>query len=176
MDVNLQNAYVEVLLDNFVSVIKQNVMFQAQIEIMTKNLNSMGEMKDKVTKLESEREELRIQLNNTKNENVNLKNDANVRISPEEKNRLQSAVNDYMRQVKTLNQEIVKVKSESQDVLVRNANYIEDLNKYIQRLESAIPANKLKKLKTVDILQFEETPEPTENNELSDNVKSGGSF
>jgi hypothetical protein len=33
MDVRLQNAYVEVLLGNFMEVVKQNLMFQAQIEV-----------------------------------------------------------------------------------------------------------------------------------------------
>ena len=33
MDVKLQNAYVEVLLGNFMEVVKQNLMFQAQLEV-----------------------------------------------------------------------------------------------------------------------------------------------
>ena len=32
MDINLQNAYVEVVLENFLSVVKQNLLFQAQLE------------------------------------------------------------------------------------------------------------------------------------------------
>jgi hypothetical protein len=51
MDVRLQNAYVEVLLDNFISVIKQNIMFQAQLEVMNKNVNEADETKRKIAEL-----------------------------------------------------------------------------------------------------------------------------
>ena len=45
MDVNLQNVYTEVLLDNFIAVIKQNIMFQAQIEVMSKSLTEFDKLK-----------------------------------------------------------------------------------------------------------------------------------
>ena len=48
MDVRLQNAYVEVLLGNFMEVVKQNLMFQAQIEV---NKNSLQEAEDSVRRL-----------------------------------------------------------------------------------------------------------------------------
>ena len=49
MDVNLQNVYTEVLLDNFIAVIKQNIMFQSQIEVMTKSLSEFDKVrKEKV--------------------------------------------------------------------------------------------------------------------------------
>ena len=69
----------------------------------------------------------------------------------QEKDRLQSAVNDYMRQLKETQQEVLKVKSESQDVLLQNNNRIEELTKYVTRLEAVVPANKLKKLKVGEV-------------------------
>ena len=48
MDVRLQNAYVEVLLGNFMEVVKQNLLFQAQIEV---NKNSLHEADDSVRRL-----------------------------------------------------------------------------------------------------------------------------
>ena len=38
MDIKLQNAYVKVVLDNFMEVVKQNLLFQAQLEIMKAEL------------------------------------------------------------------------------------------------------------------------------------------
>lgn len=201
MDIQLQNAYVEVLLDNFMSVVKQNIMFQAQLEVMKKTLNELNAKQDNVELLQSQNAELEKQLQLLTSENVVLKNDVNSRVAPEtlrnEKSRLQSAVNDYMRQVKTLKTELMEVKAESQEVLVKNNNHIDELNKYIQRLESVVPANKLKKLKINETTQEEqvtETPEVTEvvenpteqlltfveeevkQPENDDIVKSGGSF
>ena len=203
MDIQLQNAYVEVLLDNFMSVVKQNIMFQAQLEVMKKTLNELNAKQDNVELLQSQNAELEKQLQLLTSENVVLKNDVNSRVAPEtlrnEKSRLQSAVNDYMRQVKTLKTELMEVKAESQEVLVKNNNHIDKLNKYIQRLESVVPANKLKKLKINETTQEEqvtETPEVTEVVENpteqlltfveeevkqpeiidTDNIKSGGSF
>lgn len=198
MDVKLQNAYVEVLLDNFISVIKQNIMFQAQLEVMRGNITEADEIKRKVLELSERNAELQqtvslleTQIESLSGENSNLKStvdqkDAQVSSTltlRQEKDRLQSAVNDYMRQIKLLKEDVLKAKAESQDALVSSTHQIDDLNKYIQRLESVVPANKLKKIKTGDLTQFEQ-PEKTEEvhevQELKvvedDNVKSGGSF
>lgn len=201
MDIQLQNAYVEVLLDNFMSVVKQNIMFQAQLEVLKKTLNEVNAKQDALDALTSRNAELENALQALTSENVVLKNDVNSRVTPEtlrnEKSRLQSAVNDYMRQVKTLKTELMEVKVESQEVLVKNNNHIDELNKYIQRLESVVPANKLKKLKINETTQEEQVIETTEVSEVAekpteqlltfvedikqpeiidDNVKSGGSF
>lgn len=200
MDIQLQNAYVEVLLDNFMSVVKQNIMFQAQLEVMKKTLNELNAKQDNVELLQSQNAELEKQLQLLTSENVVLKNDVNSRVAPEtlrnEKSRLQSAVNDYMRQVKTLQSELMEVRAESQEVLIKNNNHIEELNKYINRLESVVPANKLKKVKLGEIspiveepsneipvstieqvLTFGETGSQSEQPESTeDNIKSGGSF
>lgn len=200
MDLQLQNAYVEVLLDNFMSVVKQNIMFQAQLEVMKKTLNEMSVKQDNVEALQSKNVELEKQLQLLTSENVVLKNDVNSRVAPEtlrnEKSRLQSAVNDYMRQVKNLQSELMEVRAESQEVLIKNNNHIEELNKYINRLESVVPANKLKKVKMGEItpvveepsneipvstieqaLTFGETSSQSEQSESTeDNIKSGGSF
>jgi replication initiation and membrane attachment protein DnaB len=97
----------------------------------------------------------------------------------QEKQRLQSAVNDYMRQLNEAKNEVLRVRSESQDVLLQNNNRIEELTKYISRLEVAVPANKLKKVKLGESIQ-PETPEVTEiipSLPLGDeSVKNGGTF
>ena len=167
MDVRLQNAYVEVLLDNFVSVIKQNVMFQAQLEVMNKSVAEADETKRKINELATSNIELQKLVDSLTGENNTLKNNVNnsqlqvntANTIREEKTRLQAAVNDYMRQNKTLTADLAKYKSE-----------VEDQNKYIAKLEELVPLNKLRKLRKVDITEFvEKAPE-------SDNVKSGGTF
>ena len=188
MDVKLQNAYVEVLLDNFIAVIKQNIMFQAQLEVLNKNVQEADEVKRKVKELSDRNVELQAQLSECESSNKTLSGEVgNLKTSVgekdaqvsstnslrQEKDRLQSAVNDYMRQIKKLNEDLLKAKSESSDALVRNTTQIEELNKYIQKLEMVVPANKLKKVKTGDISDFVKTEEPIVEDET---IKNGGTF
>lgn len=176
MDVRLQNAYVEVLLGNFMEVVKQNLMFQAQIEV---NKNSLQEAEDSVRRLREVSDsnvelqkrisQLELELNNSK---------ANL-VDKTEKDRLQSAVNDYMRQLKATQQEVLKAKSESQDVLLQNNSRIEELTKYVARLEAVVPANKLKKVKLGEVVQSDSPEIIVEESVLpmiDDSVKSGGTF
>jgi chromosome segregation ATPase len=190
MDVKLQNAYVEVLLDNFLAVVKQNLMFQAQLEVMKGSVNEADDVKRKIAEL-SERnftlqqtnDDLSRKLESLDGENVSLKNDVgqkdiqvnNTENIIREKDRLQSSVNGYMRQIKSLEDEIKDVKSQSQEVLISNNKRIEELTKYIDKLEIVVPANKLKKVKSIDLTQFE-SKEILLQEEVEDNVKTGGTF
>ena len=170
MDVNLQNVYAEVLLDNFVAVIKQNIMFQAQLEVLTKNASDSEKLKSEIYELKRTNNDLQQKVNNLSG--MKLDNDSFNNLK-QEKDRLQSAVNDYMRQIKKLNEDLLKAKSESSDALVKNASQVEELNKYIQKLEMVVPANKLKKVKTGDISNFVKIEEPIVDDET---VKNGGTF
>lgn len=183
MDVRLQNAYVEVLLANFMEVVKQNVMFQAQLEV---NKNSLREAEDLIRKL-TEVSEANIQYQTQLVEKDKVINELSKvkssfqdsEIYKQEKNRLQNTVNDYMRQLKSAQQEVLAVKSESQNVLLQNNNRIEELTKYVARLENVVPANKLKKVKLGEVVQtdiqaIEEITLPIHDDEVL--VKTGGTF
>jgi predicted RNase H-like nuclease (RuvC/YqgF family) len=173
MDVKLQNAYVEVLLDNFMAVVKQNIMFQAQMEIMKSAVSEADDVKRKILELsdrnvllQQTNDQLVNKLESLTGENVNLKTTVgqkdievnNTTNIIREKDRLQSAVNTYMKQIKTL-----------EETSVDNIKRIEELTKYIDKLEMVVPVNKLKKLKSVDLTAFGVE-------EVQDNVKSGGTF
>jgi len=179
MDVRLQNAYVEVLLGNFMEVVKQNIMFQAQLEVANKENKDTSEIQrrlkevsDSNVELQKELIEKNRELSNITTERNSLKTSSDATSSlSQEKQRLQAAVNDYMRQLKEAKEETLRVKSESQDVLLQNNNRIEELTKYVARLELAIPANKLKRVKLGESIQS--TPEVTDSDEA---VKNGGTF
>jgi DNA repair exonuclease SbcCD ATPase subunit len=178
MDVKLQNAYVEVLLDNFLSVVKQNVMFQAQLktlndtsEELVNTKKALEDLNNRYRDCETRFGEASSQINSLKTDNINEINALKTDISNKhnqiqqsenitnDKNRLQSAVNDYMKQVKKLEDE----KAENQIVSNDLKNSISILNKYISNLEPLVPVTKLKKLKS----EFESK---------DDTVKNGGSF
>ena len=179
MDVRLQNAYVEVLLGNFMEVVKQNLMLQAQLEVVKTDSKDTPELQRRLKEVSDSNIELQKQVlekdkkvNELTVERDTLKNSVNNTDSiKQEKQRLQSAVNDYMRQLNESKTELLTVKSESQNVLLQNNNRIEELTKYISRLEAAVPANKLKKVKLGENIQ-PETPEVTED----ESVKNGGTF
>jgi prefoldin subunit 5 len=167
MDVKLQNAYVEVLLDNFLSVVKQNVMFQAQLktlndtsEELVNTKKALEDLNNRYRDCESRFGEVSSQKNELIVDNANKSNQ--IRSSENainDRNRLQSAVNDYMKQVKKLEDE----KAENQIISNDLKNSISTLNKYISNLEPLVPVTKLKKLKS----EFESK---------DDIVKNGGSF
>jgi predicted nucleic acid-binding Zn-ribbon protein len=169
MDVNLQNVYADVLLDNFIAVIKQNIMFQAQIEIMTKSLSEFDKLKKEKLEFEKNYSNLKEQFDRLSGEfnvaKTTVSQTENLAISSNnlkaDKDRLQSAVNDYMKQVKRLENQISDIKKSQ-----------EEQDKYISKLESVIPATKLKKLKTVDLTEFEQT----EQTIVDDVTKNGGTF
>lgn len=169
MNVDLQNVYAEVLLDNFVAVIKQNIMFQAQLEVLTKNSSDSEKLKSEIYELKRENNELNQKVNQLSGTQIDTSSFNSLK---QDKDRLQTAVNDYMRQIKQLNQDLLKVKAESQETIVANSNRMEELNKYIDKLESVVPASKLKKIKTGDISDFIKE-EPVIEDE---SVKNGGSF
>lgn len=169
MDVNLQNVYAEVLLDNFIAVIKQNIMFQAQIEVMTKSLSEFDKVKKEKLEFEKNYSNLKEEFDRLNGEfniaKTTVSQTENLTISSNnlkvDKDRLQSAVNDYMKQVKRLENQISDIKKSQ-----------EEQDKYISKLESVIPATKLKKLKTVDLTEFAQA----EQTIVDDDTKNGGTF
>ena len=185
MDIKLQNAYVEVLLGNFMEVVKQNLMFQAQLEMFKSEVAEGQAIKRKIDELTVSNNQLQKTIQDQskelqdKTKQVSLVNSSDNLILKQEKDRLQNAVNDYMRQLKESQQKVLEVKSESQDVLLQNTNRIEELTKYVTRLEAVVSANKLKKVKLGEVIQ-PDSPEITVElpsvTTSDDNVKSGGTF
>lgn len=173
MDVNLQNVYAEVLLDNFIAVIKQNIMFQAQLELLTKNASDSEKLKSEIYELKRTNNDLQQKVNNLSGLQVDTSSFNGIK---QEKDRLQSAVNDYMKQIKRLDEELLKVKAESQETLMMNSNRMEELNKYIEKLERVVPANKLKKLKAGDITEFAKNDDVVVIEDNDEQIKNGGTF
>lgn len=165
MDVKLQNAYVEVLLDNFLSVVKQNVMFQAQLKTLTDASQELANTKKALEDLAEkyrESESRFSDMNNTVNalrvDNSNKESQiVNTTSLQKEKDRLQTAANDLMRQLGQLKDE----KNNLLGQIETHKQTSDSTNKYIEKLELMIPATKLKKLKA---------------EEQNDVVKNGGSF
>jgi chromosome segregation ATPase len=167
MDVKLQNAYVEVVLDNFISVIKQNLMFQTQLQLSNDIVKENENIKNQIEDLKKRNLDLQSLVDNLNKNNTELKSVANKKT--EDSNYFDSLKNDKSRIQTALNDTLRELKKLKEDLQLKN-DVLESQNKYIESLEKSVPSNRLKKLKSVDITQFQSS-EKTESD-----VQSGGTF
>ena len=125
MSVEFSNAYQEILLDNLVSIINQNFVFQTQLKLAEDNGKAKVEVEQKYNELIKTYEELK-----------EFKMKAEVNASAhEEKSRLQGALNDAMKKNTALQKDLENKKTE-----------ITNLKEYIEKLENIATPSKLKKL------------------------------
>lgn len=151
MSVEFSNAYQEILLENLMSVIKQNFVFQTQIKLT----EDLGKQK---SDLEKSYFELNEKYNQVKGE-VELINTYKQRAEQntsahEEKSRIQAALNDMMKKSSALQKELEDKSSVLQKELNDKEEKIKSLETYIKTLESHVAASKLKKInssKTVEL-------------------------
>ena len=107
MSVEFSNAYQEVLLENLDAILKQNFQFQTRLKLYEMDSNKQAELQAKFNELSANYQEAVNKLDEFKNSSQVYKvqaesSDAIV----QEKNRIQSALNDAMREITVLNQSI----------------------------------------------------------------------
>ena len=169
-DIKFLEKYNESALDNFVAVVKQNILFQAQISYLSEQNAQMNELKTQIADFEPVKEAL-VKL---KDENINLTNELNNKItiiesankSDAEKYRLQTSLNEQSREIERLSNGLV----DSQDK-------IKEQTEYIAKLEDMLPKTAKKKLGlTQEQVVEENSQEGTIDNALTDPLSPGGSF
>jgi len=156
MSVEFSNTYQEILLDNLVSIIKQNFIFQTQLKLAEGGNKDKAELQEKYDTLFSQYESLKSQTPEL--EALRLRVDTNAG-AHEEKSRIQSALNDEMRKSVELKGQLevkssdlagknaeLEVKSSE---LARQHQEIVDLKNQILKLESSISTSKPKKSNSV---------------------------
>jgi DNA repair exonuclease SbcCD ATPase subunit len=96
MSVEFSNVYQEVLLENLDAILKQNLLFQARLKLLEREANVRAEMQAKIDDLTVNIQQLTEQLDSTQHYKTQAENnDAIV----QEKTRIQSALNDSMREL-----------------------------------------------------------------------------
>lgn len=124
-DLRFVQKYNEVVLENFQSVLKQNLMFQTQIGILEEQIKvqeDFSKIKQDVVRLLQENSELKSELNG---KNLIIKNSSDT---DGERHRLQTALNKQSKELSSLT---VKVDEQTE---------------YIKQLEDMLPNSKKKKL------------------------------
>ncbi len=142
MSVEFSNTYQEILLDNLVSIIKQNFIFQTQLKLAENGNKNKSELQEKYDTLFSQYESLKFQTPEL--EALRLRADTNAG-AHEEKSRIQSALNDEMKKCVELKGQLETKSSE----LARQHQEIVDLKNQILKLESSISTSKPKKSNSV---------------------------
>ena len=177
-DANFINAYNEVVLENFIAVLKQNFMFQTQIKFLEERVNTIPALEEKGNSYDSvviEKVELQNKISSLTSEIENkdniIKNTTN---SDVDKHRLQKALNEQAKELEKLSNKVTDVE-----------NDIADKKYYIKQLEDMLPNSKRKKL-GLEVIEFikEEVEEVKSTEKVSvkeDNVilkveSSGGTF
>ena len=167
-DVKFLQHYNETAIDNFVAVVKQNILFQAQIAALSEENKRIPELLKEIDGFEEVKKRL-VQLSEI---NVNLENQLNIKSQVAEKTskidterfRLQTAVNTQMKEMKGLKEAL------------------EEQEEYIKKLENMLPPSKKKKL-GIESNEIEEQvieeitqEEPKVDNEEEQTLSAGGTF
>ena len=154
MSVEFSNAYQEILLDNLVAIIKQNFVFQTQLKLAEDSGKATAEIQAKYNELLQAYEAIK-----------DLKTKVDVNASAhEDKSRLQSALNDSMKQNTALQKQLEEKNTE-----------IAGLNEYIEKLETIATPSKLKKLNPEKFTEENIVEQPV-SNLFAIKVNDGSSF
>ena len=161
MDVNFSNVYQEVLFENLDAILKQNFMFQARLKIYETQESKQSELQAKFNELSANYQEAVNKLEENNNSVQTFKVQAQQSDSlNQEKSRIQSALNDSMREITVLNQLI-----ESKD------KELSDLKDLLSKKDS--DSSKLKK---PAVKKVEEKPEETKTQDLFKIEANGNTF
>ena len=188
MDVNFVNAYSEVLTENFDAVIKQNMLLQARLKLNDKEAERFKDTSIQLEELQKEKQELldKVELLNAtvvRTENVRYKANETDSLAVE-KSRIQQALNESMREVENLKQEVDSKAKQYKETIKSKDKEISELQEYVKTLEELLPASKLKKVNptaakvqpvvTKEEIKATEQPQIEELNKTI--VQSGGTF
>jgi cysteinyl-tRNA synthetase len=161
MSVEFSNAYQEVLLENLDVVLKQNFMMQARIKLLESEVNSRAEIQARLEEITAKHQNTLQQIEESQHYRIQAEsNDAIV----QEKSRIQSALNDTMREL-----------GATQNLLDSKNKEVEEMKSRISELENSnLSTSKVVKKLTV---KTEEKPveiSTTETQKIK--VEAGGIF
>jgi chromosome segregation ATPase len=161
MDVNFSNVYQEVLFENLDAILKQNFMFQARLKIYETQEGKQTELQAKFNELSANYQEAvnKLEENNNSVQTYKVQAEQSDSLN-QEKSRIQSALNDSMREITVLNQLI-----EAKDKELSN---LKDL--LLKKDEES------SKVKKPAVKKVEEKPEETKLQDLFNIEANGNTF
>ena len=163
MSVEFSNAYQEVLLENLDAILKQNFMFQARLKLLEKEANIKTELQAKLDDVTAKYQEALEQVGAAEQYRVQASsNDAIV----QEKSRIQSALNDTMRELGTTKGALEGSQAEAKELKSR-----------IAELEKLVPPAPKTPAKKTTVKTEEKKPDDSASTDLFKiKVDDGSSF
>ena len=163
MSVEFSNAYQEVLLENLDSILKQNFMFQTKLKLFEKEANIKTELQAKLDDVTAKYQEALAQVGAAEQYKVQASsNDAIV----QEKSRIQSALNDTMRELGT-----------TKGALEGSQAEVKELKSRIAELEKLVPPASKTPAKKTTVKTEEKKPDDSASTDLFKiKVDDGSSF
>ena len=182
MDGKFLDVYNEVILDNFNAVLKQNFMFQTQLKFAEEKAKEVGELEKKLAVLTSENSDANILREEIKtlNERISQK-EAIIQSSSNtdnERHRLQTAVNNQMKEIEGLKKTIDDLQKTINDLQQQQ----KDQQTYVTQLEEMLPNSKKKKLgielpeEQKPVKEESKKPVIKEDDNILKFTSTGGSF
>ena len=168
MSVDFSNAYQEVLLENLDVILKQNFMMQTKLKLFEKETNIRAEMQAKIDDLTVKNQEVLQQVEQTQHYRVQAEsNDAIV----QEKSRIQSALNDTMRELGATKNSLDSI---TQELNLKNKEVVE-MKSRISELEKLVPPAP-KVVKKITVKTEEKPVEISATETKKEEVEVGGTF
>jgi len=177
MSVEFSNAYQEILLDNFNSVIKQNMLFQTQLK-MAEEAQKNNKSEEKINLINGEYNTLKSQYDEALRKISELEPRVNMSQSlHDEKTRIQSALNEEMRK-NTVHREEIQQKNV---IIEEHVKKIAELTNELSNLKSELEKmnTKVEDLNTISEKKESTMPKVKKTNSKNDMtsiVADGGSF
>ena len=166
MSVEFSNAYQEILLENLITIIKQNFMFQTQLKLTEDTGKQRAELEAKYNEIVGQWNSVQGRLEEIESYKQRAENNTSAH---QEKTRIQTALNDEMKKTGRLKVELEKKEGE-----------ISKLKDYISKLEEIAPMAKLKKINPEKASALTPAPiaveEPAPMNLFKIEANDGSSF
>jgi DNA repair exonuclease SbcCD ATPase subunit len=150
MDTKFLSYFNEVAQDNFIAVVKQNLVFQAQIKLLDEEaqkipglleiIEGLEETKKEVQGLVEEVTDLKNQL---EHKETIIKNNSN---SDADKHRIQTALNNQAQEIQILTTRLADAEKAFDKRSAKLKQQVEEQKEYIAQLEEMLPNSKKKKL------------------------------
>ena len=175
MSVEFSNAYQEILLDNFNSVIKQNMMFQTQLK-MAEEAQKNNKSDDKINLLNNDNIALQTKCDSLLKTISELEIRANVGQSlHDEKTRIQAALNEELRKSAVSNETIVQQSKKIEEQSKTIEDITKQLNDSLKEIEDLKSTLEKKESMPTEIQTILPKVKKT-NSKVVNNIPDGSSF
>jgi hypothetical protein len=150
MDTKFLLHFNEVAQENFIAVVKQNLVFQAQIKLLDEEVKKIPGLLETIEGLEETKKEVQGLVeevsdlkNQVQHKDTIIKNNSN---SDADKHRIQTALNTQAQEIQILTNRLAEAEKANDKKIAKLKEEVGEQKEYIAQLEEMLPNSKKKKL------------------------------